>query len=136
MIPLFKVFMPEGLNDGLNKIIYSGTISYGPHAMEFERKLISYLRNPFVLTTSNNNHAMLIALAVAGVGAGDEVIASAMSCLASNQPVISVGGKIVWADIDPKHGALDPDDVRRRITAKTKAILNIIGAAILDILMR
>jgi dTDP-4-amino-4,6-dideoxygalactose transaminase len=67
---------------------------------------------------------MLLALQMAGVRPGDEVISSPMSCLASNLPVINYKAKIVWADIDPRTGTMDPDDVSKKITTKTKAIIH------------
>ncbi len=124
MTPLYKVFMPTGLEEILPKIVYSGKLTYGEYARRFEDDLKSFIDNPLTLTTSNNNYAALIALDCLDINKGDEVITSPMACLASNQPLLSTGAKIVWADIDPSTGTLDPTDVRKRITSKTKAILH------------
>jgi len=125
MIPLFKVFTPEDLDMGAVKdILMSGKLSFGSYGQQLEQALKDYLGNPLVLTTANNNYAMLIALAVLDLREGDEVIASPMACLASNQPVLNFRAKVVWADIDPYRGALDPEDVKKRITSRTKAILH------------
>jgi perosamine synthetase len=123
MTPLYKVYMPDELTGGIEKILYSGNLSFGQCAKEFEEKLRTYIGNNLLFTTSSNNYALLIAFNVIGLKNGDEVIASPMSCLASNQPVASLGGKIVWADIDPSICAIDPNDVKRKITSRTKAIL-------------
>lgn len=123
MLPLYKVYMPDELAGGIEKILYSGSLSFGQYAKQFEEKLRTFIGNELLFTTSNNNYALLIAFNVIGLKPGDEVIASPMSCLASNQPVASLGGKIVWADIDPSTCALDPADVRRKITSRTKALL-------------
>lgn len=116
--------MPDNLSEGINQILHSGNLTYGQYAKQFEEKLQTYIGNPNLFTTSNNNYALLIALNVIDLKENEEVIASPMSCLASNQPVISLGGKMVWADIDPTNCALDPEDVKRKITSKTKAILH------------
>jgi len=67
---------------------------------------------------------MLVALAAIGTMPGDEIIASPMSCLASNQPFASQNLKVVWADIDPLTGTLNPESVKSKISSKTKAIFH------------
>lgn len=122
---LFKVYMPDGIfNAGLEQILKSGQLTSGIQVRLFEKKIQDYIGNPYVMVTGSNNYASLIALALCNIKNNDEVIASPMACLASNQPVLNFGGKLVWADIDPHTGTLDPDFVRKKITAKTKAILH------------
>ncbi|RJX72384.1 aminotransferase class V-fold PLP-dependent enzyme [Vibrio sinensis] len=122
MVPIFRVFMPEGLEDGINKILYSGQLSYGTYTKDFEKKLQLYVGNKKLLTTSCNS--VFFALKLIGIEPGDEVIASPMSCLMSTQPVKYAGAKVVWADIDPLTGSLDPKDVERKISKKTRAIIH------------
>jgi perosamine synthetase len=125
MIPLFKVFVPEdNLGKVLEEILRSGQLTSGNYVRLFEKQLQDYIGNPYVLVTGNNTYASLIALALCDLKNGDEVIASPMACLASNQPVLNFGAKLVWADIDPYTGSLNPDEVRKKITAKTKAIIH------------
>ena len=125
MEPLFKVFMPRELElETMSQILYSGKLSFGQYGKDFEDALREYIGNPYLLTTSNNNYATLIAFSAIGLKAGDEVIASPMACLASNQPILSFQAKTVWTDIDPATGSLDPDAVKKSITVKTKAIMH------------
>ena len=124
MIPIFKPYMPSNLGEGIEDIIYSGKLSYGEKGKEFEEKLASYIGNDKVLTISSYNQALLIVLSTLGLKPGDEIIASPVSCLASNQPFVVKGLKVVWADINPLSGTLSVDDVRSRITSKTKAIFH------------
>jgi perosamine synthetase len=125
MTPLFKVFVPEkNIGDSLESIIRSGQLTSGIYVRTFEKQLQDYIGNPYVLVTGNNTYASLIALALCDLKNGDEVIASPMACLASNQPVLNFGAKLVWADIDPNTGSLNPDEVRKKVTTKTKAILH------------
>jgi dTDP-4-amino-4,6-dideoxygalactose transaminase len=125
MQPLFKVFTPEeSIASEIDKILKSGQLTSGNNVRLFEKQLQEYIGNPYVLVTGSNTYASLIALALCGLKNKDEVIASPMACLASNQPVLNFGAKLVWADIDPLTGTLDPGDVRKRITSKTKAILH------------
>jgi len=124
MIPIFKPYMPEKLTLGIEEILYSGKLAFGLKGKEFEDKLSNYIGNKKLLTVSSYNHALLIVLSTLGLKPGDEVIASPVSCLASNQPFIVKGLKIIWADVDPLSGALQVDDVRSRITSNTKAIFH------------
>ena len=124
MIPIFKPYMPENIQEGINEILYSGKLSYGRHGKKFEQKLSDFIGNKNVLTVSTYNQAMLIVLSTLGLKPGDEVIASPVSCLASNQPFVIKGLNIVWGDINPKTGSLCIDDVRSKITANTKAIFH------------
>ena len=124
MIPIFKPYMPENIQKGINEILYSGKLSYGEKGKEFEEKLASYIGNDKVLTISSYNQALLIVLSSLGLKPGDEIIASPVSCLASNQPFVVKGLKVIWADINPFSGTLSVDDVRSKITSKTKAIFH------------
>jgi len=122
-IPLFKVFMPESVFEPLREVLLSGYIGEGPRVEEFERRLSPWFGNKNVLTVNNGTSALQLALRLADVGYGDEVISTAMTCSATNEPILALGAKIVWADIDPWTANIDPEDVARKITPKTKAIL-------------
>jgi len=123
MINLYKPYMPEQLSE-IDSILYSGALSYGKWGKEFEKQLGKYLGTDMVLTFNSYNASMLTLLSTLGLQPGDEVIASPMSCLASNQPFATQGLKVVWADIDPTTGTLDPASVKEKITPGTKAIFH------------
>lgn len=122
-IPLFKVFMPESILKPLNEVLMSGYIGEGPRVKEFEKQLAPWFGNPNVLALNSGTSALQLALRLSGVGFGDEVISTAMTCTATNEPIMAMGAKIVWADIDPWTGNIDPADVEKKITPKTKAIM-------------
>lgn len=124
MIPIFKPYMPANITSGIVDILYSAKLSYGDKGKVFEEKLASYIGNDKVLTISSYNQALLVVLSTLGLKFGDEVIASPVSCLASNQPFAVKGLKVIWADINPLSGTLSVDDVRSKITSKTKAIFH------------
>lgn len=123
MIPLFKPYMPEELPK-LEEILHSGALAYGKYGREFEKKLIDWIGCKNVLVTNSFNSAALVLIGAMGLKSGDEIIASPMTCLASNQPFATQNLKVKWADIDPKTGTLDPESVRRSITVNTKAIFH------------
>jgi dTDP-4-amino-4,6-dideoxygalactose transaminase len=122
-IPLFKVFMPRGVMAPLRRTLFSGYIGEGPRVAEFEGQLRPWLGSRNVLALNNGTAAIQLALRLAGVGPGTEVISTAMTCAATNLPILALGGRVVWADIDPWTGSLDPADVARKLTRRTRAVL-------------
>ncbi|MCO7123754.1 DegT/DnrJ/EryC1/StrS aminotransferase family protein [Ihubacter massiliensis] len=122
MIPLFKPYMPELKK--IEEILYSGKLTSGFYRNGFEHKLKDFFRTDRYITANTFSNAIYVTLTALGIGAGDEIIASPMACLVSTQPYLTMGIKIIWADVDPLTGTLDPDNVRKKITPKTKAIVH------------
>lgn len=124
MIPLFKVFMPpkKELLPALEEVLFSGYIGQGPKVEEFEKNFASYIGASRVLSLNSGTSALHLALRLAGV-AGGEVITTPMTCTATNWPILANDAKIVWGDIDPETGMLDPADVEKKITRMTQAIM-------------
>ncbi len=122
-IPLFKVFMPESVLEPLKHVLFSGYIGEGPVCKEFESLLARRFKNKNVLTLNNGTAALQLALRLAGVGHGDDVVSTAMTCTATNEPILALGANIVWADINPGTGNICPESVRKKITPRTKAIM-------------
>ena len=123
MIPLFKVFIAPEVDAPLLATLHSGYIGQGKRVEEFERALAPFVQNENVLTVNSGTAALNLALRLANVGPNSEVISSPMTCLASNMPILERGADIVWADINPSTGNIDPDDIKHLITSRTKAIL-------------
>jgi dTDP-4-amino-4,6-dideoxygalactose transaminase len=121
-IPLFKVTMNPAVDEELLKVLHSGWIGQGSKVAEFETKLWKKFNNPNVLTLSAGTHGLSLALRLAGVKQGDEVISTPLTCTATNMPILMHGGKIVWADVGRDFN-IDPDSVKENITDKTKAIM-------------
>ena len=92
----------------------SGQLAYGKYAREFEARLAEYIGIDEVLCTNSFNSAYLVLIRTLGLGHGDEVVASPMCCLASSQPFAVSGIKLIWADIDPSTGTLDPEAVKSK----------------------
>lgn len=124
MIPLFRVFMAPEAGENVSRVLGSGYIGQGSRVDRFERELTRFLDAPVpVLTLNSCTSAIDLALHLIGVKEGDEVITTPMTCAATNVHIKHRGADIVWADVDPVYGLIDPEDVRRKITRKTKAIL-------------
>lgn len=108
----------------LNEILSSGKLSYGRYGIEFEQKLKHFLNVKNLITTNAFSMSIFVALSTLGIKSGDTVIASPMACLASTQPLLSMGVKVLWADVDPKTGTLSPDSVKSLVKYKPKAIIH------------
>lgn len=124
-IPLVKTFMPaeDKLIPKLTEVLYSGYIGQGEVVEQFENKLCEFLGTKHCLTVNSGSSALHIALILAGVGPGDEVISTVITAEPTNTVISQTGATIVWADIDINTGNLCPDDVERKISSKTKAIV-------------
>lgn len=107
----------------LKKTLYSGYIGQGEQVTLFEKELAAFLKNPNVLTVNSGTSALTLAIHLAGVGRGDNVVSSPMTCTATNWPIVTQGSTISWADIDPNVGNVTPATIKKAITKKTKAIM-------------
>ncbi|MEG0518327.1 MAG: aminotransferase class V-fold PLP-dependent enzyme [Bacteroidales bacterium] len=124
MINLYKPYMPDALPE-LDEILHSGALAYGKWGRRFEQSIQNFVGcSEKVLLTNSFTTTIFIALAAIGIKSGDEIIASPQSCLASTQPLVAFGTRVVWADVDPNRGTLCPESVENKITSRTKAIFH------------
>lgn len=125
MIPLVKSGLPkrEVLMPALEKVLYSGYIAQGDVVDEFEQNFSIYIGNSFSVSVNSGSSALHIALILAGIKPGDEVISTPLTAEPTNTVILQTGAKIVWADIDYATGNISPEDVINKITSKTKAIM-------------
>jgi perosamine synthetase len=104
-------------------VLRSDFITQGPKISEFEQAVADYAGARYAVAFSNGTAALHGACFAAGIGVGDEVITTSMTFLASSNCVLYQGGTPVFADIKADTYNIDPDDVARKINAKTKAII-------------
>lgn len=125
MIPLVKPFLPpsEVLIPELEKVLYSGYIAEGEPVYDFERQFSKQFDLPYALALHSGTDALHLALLLAGVGIGDEVISTALTAEPTNIAITMVGARVVWGDVDYSTGLINPTSVRSLITEKTKAII-------------
>ena len=106
--------MSPDAHSGVARVLSSGYIGQGPVVDDFEdefSKRIGSSRR--VVSTNSCTSAIDLALRLCGIGVGDLVVSTPMTCLATNVPVVNRGAKILWADVDPKTGLICCDSVRR-----------------------
>ena len=123
-IPLSSVNLSdlenEYVRDALSKGWISGT---GKYVSLFEEALCQKLGRGYAIATANGTLALELVLRALDIGEGDEVILPALTFVAPAAAVKAVGGIPVFADITLTTWTIDPDDVRKKITSKTKAII-------------
>lgn len=125
MIPLVKPYIApkEEMMPAIEKILYSGYIAEGEAVYKFEKEFGQYIENLLTVSLNSGTAALHIALLLIGVGPGSEVISTAMTAEPTNTTIALTGAKVIWGDVDIRTGLLDPADVRKKITDKTKAII-------------
>ena len=124
MIPLFKPYMPEGIEEPLCDVLYSGKLAFGANGRAFEQALSAYLGTENAVVVNSFGSAMEVVLDLYGVDSDSEVIMSPMTCLRSSQPIACRGAHVIWADIEPDFGVISPESIRKKITSRTKLIIN------------
>lgn len=104
-------------------VLRSDYVTTGPMISEFERKVADYCGAKYAVAVANGTAALHAACIAAEIGTDDEVITTPVTFVASSNCVLYCGGKPVFADIDSRTYNIDPDDIERKITEKTKAII-------------
>ena len=123
MIPIAKPYLTEEEAKAAYDTILTGWITQGPRVKEFEEKFAAYTGAKYAVAVSNCTTALHLAMIVAGVGPGDEVICPSMSYIATANCIKYTGAKPVFAEINPENYNIDLADTEKKITSKTKAIL-------------
>ena len=103
--------------------VRSGWWAKGPRTIEFEKQFAQYVGAKYCIGLNSCTAALHLALAAKGIGPGDEVITTPLTFAASANTILHVGATPVFADIDMETGLIDPDEIEKKITKKTKAIV-------------
>ena len=122
-LPFSRPTIDEATIASVAEVLRSGWITTGPKVQEFEKQLSAYFGGRPVRTFNSGTCTMEIALRIAGIGAGDEVITTPISWVATANVILEVGAAPVFADIDPVTRNIDLDKVEAAITPKTRAII-------------
>lgn len=122
-LPFSKPTIDEATIAAVSDVLRSGWITSGPKVAAFEAQMSEYFGGRPVRTFNSGTCTMEIALRIAGIGAGDEVITTSISWVATANVIIEVGATPVFADIDPVTRNIDLDQVEAAITPRTKAII-------------
>lgn len=115
----------QSSKDAVMRVLDRGVLSgsFAPESMAFQEEFASYVGAEHALLTHSGTSALVVALAAAGVGPGDEVIVPSYTFVATPLAVVACGARPLFADVDPVTGLIDPKQVQRWLTPKTKAIM-------------
>jgi perosamine synthetase len=113
---------PDAINS-IKDVLGSTLLSEGKLVAKFEAELQRHLKIKNVIALNSGTSALHLALVLAGVGNGDEVILPAQTFIASGLTIKYVGATPIFADIQYETGNIDPNSIRKKITEKTKAIM-------------
>jgi dTDP-4-amino-4,6-dideoxygalactose transaminase len=127
MIDLFRPFVSPAAKTAVAEVLTPDSdgriyLGEGPKVAEFEQGFQS-LTGFRALALNSGTSALELALYLTGVQIGTDVVTTAMTCTATNGAIRRLRGTPVWADVDPLTGLIDPDDVVRKVTRRTKAIM-------------
>ncbi|GAA4030099.1 DegT/DnrJ/EryC1/StrS aminotransferase family protein [Actimicrobium antarcticum] len=122
-LPFSRPTIDEATIAAVSDVLRSGWLTSGPKVQAFEAQLSEYFGGRPVRTFNSGTCTMEIALRIAGIGPGDEVITTPISWVATANVILEVGATPVFADIDPVTRNIDLDKVEAAITPRTRAII-------------
>jgi len=104
-------------------VLERGHYILGPNVAAFEAEVAAYCGTQFAVGVNSGSDALTLSLRALGIGPGDEVITTPFTYIAPAESIHQMGARIVFADIHPRTFTLDPAEVARRVTSRTKAII-------------
>jgi perosamine synthetase len=123
LIPYGRHWIDENDIQAVERVLRSDRVTQGPKVEEFEKALTEYTGARYAVVVSSGTAALHIACLTAGVKEGDEVITSPITFVASANCAVYCGAKPVFADIDSRTYNIDPQEIERKITQRTKVII-------------
>ena len=122
-IDVMRPWLGQEEADAIAETIASGWVAQGPRVARFEQEFAAAMRAPFAVATSSCTTALHLALKVAGIGPGDDVVVPSFSFIATTNAVTYVGARPVFADVDPVTGNVTGDTVAAALTPVTRAVI-------------
>ncbi|MCU7650108.1 DegT/DnrJ/EryC1/StrS family aminotransferase [Pseudomonas piscis] len=122
-IPLYGVVSLPEMEEAALSVLRSGRISGGEWVSRFELEFGKLTGHQHVVSTIDMTSALFLALHLAGVKEGDEVLTTAFACLSTNSAIAQIKAKPVWVDVCHQSVDMDLKDFERKITSKTKAVI-------------
>ena len=118
-----RTYSEAEINAVVNVMRNAEVQTQGNFMRQFEADFKAYTGANYAFAVDNATNALRLAAIMCRIGPGDEVIAPGYTFCASALPFGMTGAKLVWADIDPKSWVVDPEDIERKITPRTKVLL-------------
>ena len=122
-IVMFSPYLSKNAVSYAEEVMKSRWVGQGQRVNDFENKFKSIFKIPYPVAVNSVSSAIKIALDIIGIEPGDEVITTPQTCTWTNHPILEQYAKPVFADIQYETGNINPNDIEKRITKKTKAII-------------
>jgi perosamine synthetase len=122
-IKLFECSVAAGDVESAAAVLATGQIAAGPNVAALEGALAAYLGTGEVVCTGDMTHALVLALRLAGVCRGDDVLTLALNCMSSNAAIAILGARPIWVDVDPQTATMATKDAVRAMTDRTRAVV-------------
>lgn len=123
MIPISRPIIGEEERAAVMEALSSGQLAQGPRVREFEERFAEWSGTKYAVATTSGTTALHTAMLAHNIGPGDEVVTSSFSFVASANCILYAGATPVFADIEQDYYTIDPDDIARSITPRTRAIV-------------
>ncbi len=123
MIPMARPQLGKEELELVASTLASGMLAQGPRVREFEERFADFVGVPHAIATSSGTTAIHLALLALDIGPGDEVITVAFTFFASASPILHVGARPVFVDVEPDTFTMDPALLEAAITERTRAIM-------------
>lgn len=125
MIHLAYPYVTDTMRQAAFDTLGSRFIGQGPKVDQFEREFQSVLKTDTPVAVGSGTDALHLAYLLAGIGEGDEVLVPNFTCTATNMPLLWLKAKLVFVDVDPGTLNISVDDIKKKITKDTKAIVTV-----------
>jgi perosamine synthetase len=122
-IHLFKPVVSEAAISAVSEVLRSGWTGLGPKTKQFERDFADYVGAKYCVGVNSCTSALHLALHVLNLSEGDEVISTPLTFVSTNHAILYEKATPIFADVEEEYPNIDPDDVERKITPRTKAII-------------
>ena len=120
---LFSVVNLPEMEAAALEVLRSGQIASGSYVAKFEAGISQIVNQPNVVSTVDMTSAIFLALYLAGVGAGDEVLTTAFACMSTNSAIAQCGAVPVWVDVKLQSIEIDLEDLTSKLSGRTKAVI-------------
>lgn len=128
-IPLYDIKLSQEAIKEAADTLRSGWLSPGPRIAAFEKAICDLMQTRYGVAVSSASVGLQLVLRTIGVGSGKEVVTTPFTFVATVEAIISTGARPVFADIDPVSLNIDPDEVSRKISGRTAAVMPVdVGA--------
>ncbi len=122
-IPLSDIYVGDGAFEAVSRVLKSGRYILGEETKNFEKEFAQKFGAGYAVAVSSGTSALFLSMIACDLGKGDEVIVPSFSFIASASPIVDVGAKPVFCDVDIETLTIDPNDFERKITNRTKAVV-------------